>query len=134
MPAPDTAKAIKEALKADWSTAHPGWSATLEVSDDYKPAAGKPTVLVANDGGPAVLRGPWLVRKTPRRPLIRLTAFAVGRDEALAAVNAAADFILAHKPGISRVEDVSDPFTTKDRATGAALASITMPVIVRPTS
>lgn len=132
MPAPDTAKAIKAALKADWSTTHPLWTATLEVADDYRPTAGKPTVLVANDGGPAIIRSPWLVRKVPRRPMIRLTGFAVGRDDALAAVNTAADFVLAHKPGISRVEDVSDPLVTKDRATGAVLASITMPVIVRP--
>lgn len=132
MPAPDPIKDIKNGIKADWAVTHPGWTVTLEVGDDYRPTVGKPTLLVADDGGTAVLRGPWMVRKTPRRRTIRLTGFAVGRDEALAAVNSGADFILTHKPGISRVEDVSDPFTTKDRATGAILASITMPVIVRP--
>ncbi|MBU8819546.1 hypothetical protein KL864_27040 [Mycolicibacterium goodii] len=134
MPAPDTAGAIQDALVAAWSSEHPAWSVVLEVDDNYEPEIGKPVLLVADDGSTPVHRGAWMVRKTPRRPMIRLTGFAAGRTEALAVVNAAADFVLAHKPGISRVEDVSDPLVTKDRATGAVLASITMPVIVKPTS
>lgn len=132
MPAPDPAKAIKEALAADWAGTHAAWSATLHVDDDYRAVAGQPVLLVDNDGGPPLLRGAWLVRKTPRRTVIRMTGFAVGRDEALEIVNTGVDFVIAHKPGVSRIEDVSDPLITRDRATGAMLASITMPVIVRP--
>ena len=47
--------------------------------------AGHPVLLVDNDGGPPLLRGAWLVRKTPRRTVIRMTGFAVGRDEAISA-------------------------------------------------
>jgi hypothetical protein len=73
-------------------------------------------------------------RQRDRRPLLRLTAFAKGRDEARIVVQDAADWVYAHKPecGIVRIEDVSDPLITRDRATGAYLASITMPAIVRP--
>jgi hypothetical protein len=131
VPSPDTAKAIKDALAAEWDTAHPTWTAVLHVDDDYQPTANEPVLLVADDGGPAVIRGAWLVRKTPRRPLIRLTGFAVGRTEALTVVDAAVDYVLANKPGLARIEDVSTPLVTRDRATGAFLASITMPVIVR---
>lgn len=132
MPSPDPAKAIKDALKAEWSAVHELWTVTLHVDDDYQPTIGHPTLLVANDGGPAVIPGPWLVRKTPRRPLIRMTGFAAGRDEAIQIVDEATDFVLVNKPGISRIEDISDPLVTRDRETGAFLASITMPVIVRP--
>lgn len=134
MPSPDPAKAIKTALAADWAANHPAWTPTLHVDDDFMPATGAPALLVADDGGPRIIGDSWLVRKTPRRPVIRLTAFATGRDEARTVVDAAADYVIAHKPGISRIEDVSDPLETRDRATGAFLASITMPVIVRPTS
>lgn len=133
MPSPDPAKAIKEALAVNWSTAHPTWLATLHVDDDYKPTAGHPVLLVADDTGPAVVRAFQGPRKTPRRPLIRYTAFATGRDEARQCVDDAVDHILTNRPAaISRIEDVSTPLMTRDRATGAFLASITMPVIVRP--
>jgi hypothetical protein len=133
MPSPDPAKDVKDAVAGHWSTAHPTWTATLHVDDDYKPEAGKPTLLVADDGGPRILGGAWLLRKVPRRPLLRFTGFAVGRDEALGCVDDAVDYILTNRPAaISRIEDVSDPLLTRDRATGAFLASITMPVIVRP--
>lgn len=133
MPSPDPAKAIKEAVAVHWSTAHPTWTAELHVDADYKPTVGHPTLLVADDGGPRILGGAWLLRKVPRRPLIRYTAFAVGRDEARECVDDAVDHILTNRPAaISRIEDVSDLLLTRDRATGAFLASITMPVIVRP--
>jgi hypothetical protein len=127
---PDTAKAIKTALAADWATAHPTWGVTLHVDDDYKPTAGHPMLLVAADGGPRIVGDSWALR-TPRRPAIRLTAFAVGRDEALQVVDTATDFVVVNKPGIARIEDVPNPLLTRDRATGAFLASITVPVIVR---
>lgn len=132
MPSPDPAKAIKTALATEWTTAHPTWTATLHVDDDYLPAVGNPTLLVADDGGPRIVGDSWTVGKTPRKPVIRLTAFAVGRDEALECVDAAVDHILAHRPAaISRFEDVTGPLVTRDRKTGALLASITVPVIVR---
>ena len=132
MASPDPAKAIKTALATEWLTTHPTWTVTLHVDDDYLPIAGSPTLLVADDGGPRIVGDSWTVRKTPRRPLIRLTAFAVGRDEAIGCVDAAVDDILANRPAaISRFEDVSNPLVTRDRSTGAFLASITVPVIVR---
>jgi hypothetical protein len=105
------------------------------VDDDYKPAAGKPTLLVSDDGGPRVVGDAWSLGQTPRRITLRLTAYAVGRDEARQVVDSAVDDILANRPAVlSRIEDVSGPLITRDRGTGAFLASITMPVIVKPVS
>lgn len=132
MPTPDLAKAVKTAVAGNWSSAHPSWTVTLQVDDDYRPADNTALLLVDDDGGPQIIRSPWLVRKVPRRTVLRMTGMANGRDLARLVVDTAADFVLAHKPGISRIEDVSDPLITRDRATGAFLASITMPVIVRP--
>lgn len=131
---PDYAKTVKTALAADWADTQPDWTATLHVDDDYQPTGGKPVVLVADDGGPAVLPGAWLVGHSPRRTVLRLTAFADGRTEAVNAVSTAADFVVANRPGIARVEDISTPLVTRDRETGADLASITMPVIVKQTA
>jgi hypothetical protein len=132
MTIPDYAKEIKTALEVDWAVVHATWTPTLEVDDDYQPTAGQPTLLVADDSGPAVLRGAWTAKQSPRRLLLRLTAFAAGRTEAREVVDTAAAFVVANKPGVSRIEDVSAPLMTKDRDTGAFLASITMPVIVKP--
>lgn len=131
---PDPAKAIKAALAAEWATAHPTWTATLHVDDDYEPVAGSPTLLVGDDGGPRVVGDSWSVGLTPRRPSIRFTAFAAGRDEARTVLDAAVDYTLANRPAvISRFEDRPTPFVTRDRATGAFLASVTVPCIVRQT-
>lgn len=127
---PDTAKTIKDAAETAWASTHPTWGVTLHIDDDYQPS--NPVLLVADDGGPPRYRGAWMVQKTPRNPTIRLTGFAKGRSQALAVVNAGVDFVVAEKPGIARIEDISDPLITRDRETGAFLASITMPVIVRP--
>lgn len=131
---PDYAKGVKAAVAADWSTAHPLWSAVLEVPDKFDPAAGRRVLLVADDGGPALLRGAWLVTATPRLTTLRLTAYADGRTAALETVGAAAEFVLVNRPGIARIEDVSVPLVTRKPDTGATLASITMPVIVRQTA
>lgn len=132
MAMPDYARDVKNALAADWAVAHPLWVATLEVPVDYRPAADRPVLLVAPDPGPPLFVGAWTARRSPRRPVLRLTGFGLGRSASLEVVNAAADFVVANKPGgISRVEDVSEPLITRDRDTGADLASITMPVIVR---
>lgn len=129
---PDPAKASKTVLASEWAAAHPTWTATLHVDDDYMPTVGNPTLLVADDGGPRVVGDSWSVGLTPRRPTLRLTAFAVGRDEALTVVNAAAEDLLANRPAvIARFEDVSHPLVARDRATGAFLASVTVPCIVR---
>jgi hypothetical protein len=156
----DTAKDVKNALAAAWDpetapaeTAHAGWVATLHVDDDWRPSDDKPELLVADDGGPTLLRGRWAwshglpqpdhtlpgerfidrQRPGPRRPLLRLTAFAKGRDMARNVVMTAADYVVDHHVamGIARIDDVSDPLITRDRATGAYLASVTMPAIVR---
>jgi hypothetical protein len=139
MPSPDTAKAIADALYAAWADTagpdyHQGWKAVVHVEHDYQPLDGYPTLLVADDGGPPMLPGAWLFGRSPRRPTIRLTAFAAGRDDAWAAVNAALGWLIANHrtAGVTRIEDASETLTTRDRATGAYLASITMPCIVRP--
>lgn len=124
---PDYAKTIKDVLRAE----DPPFDATLQVDDDYIAVAGSPIVLVADDGGPAMVRDAWLVNQSPRRTVLRLTAFAAGRTEARATVLAAADVVAAQRPGIARVEDVSVPLITRDKATGAWLASVTAPVVVR---
>lgn len=134
MASPDPAKDIKDAVAAHWATVHPDWSATLHVDDDFMPTLGHPLLLVADDGGPRIITGAWLVRKVPRRPTLRFTAFATGRTEARACVDDAVDFIRLNRPPvITRIEDISNPLVTRDRATGAFLASITMPCLVRPT-
>lgn len=135
MPSHDPAKAAKDVLKAAWTANHPEWDAVLHVDDDYTPIEGKPLLLVADDGGPRVVGDSWTLRKTPRRITLRLTAFALGRTEARTVVDAAADDLMTNRPSeIARIEDVSDPLVTRDRRTGAFLASITMPVIVKPVS
>lgn len=124
---PDYAKTVKDALRVN----DPPFNATLQVDDDYTPVAGSPIVLVADDGGPALVRGPWLLNQSPRRTVLRLTAFAEGRTEARTTVVGAADFVVENRPGIARIDDVSVPLLTRDRQTGAWLASVTAPVIVR---
>ena len=133
MPQRDPAKDIKAAL-AGWYTAEDASAAaTLEVPDDYTPTAGEPLLLVADDGGGPVTGGAWLAGRDLLRITIRLTAFAAGRTESRTTVTAAVDHLLAAKPaGITRIENVPAVLETRDRETGAYLASITMPVVVRP--
>ena len=132
MPQLDPAALIKAALADSWADGHPDWVVTLHVADDFRPTAGSPVLLVA-DGGTSVHGGAWLIRKTMLRITIRLTAFAAGRSEARQVLDAAVDELLADRPaGITRIENVPAALDTRDRATGAFLASITMPVIVRP--
>jgi hypothetical protein len=130
----DTAKLIKLALSDAWELPHNGWTVTLHVDDDLRPSDENPVLLVADDGGPALLGGAWLLRKMPRRPTLRITSFAKGRNTARTVVAEAADWIIANHAvaHVARIEDVSDPLIARDRATGAYLASITMPVVVRP--
>lgn len=131
---PDYAKAVKDALAVDWAAQQPDWTVTLEVADDYAPTAGHPTLLVADDGGAALIGGAWLLDGTPYRPVLRMTAFAAGRTEARAVVVEAVKFVKVHKPGIARIESISVPLITRDRDTGAVLASVTLPVVVRQTA
>ena len=64
---------------------------------------------------------------------IRMTAFAKGRSEARTVLTDAIDIVVTTKPpGICRIENVPAPIEDRDRATGAYLASITMPVLIRP--
>src|SRR5262245_59264411 len=134
---PDIAKATKTALAASWAAPAPILAVpTLHVDDDFRPAGNNVALLVADDGGPALLGGPWMLRKSPRKPLLRFTAFAKGRDFARMTAVDAADWVCDHHAEIEvgkihigtpeervvkiiRVEDVSDPLITRDRATGA---------------
>jgi hypothetical protein len=129
----DPAKAVKDCLATEWADSQPDWTATLEVADDYRPVSGHPALLVADDGGNPVVGGAWMVGKDLMRKTLRLTAFARGRTEALNVVNTAIDFVVANHPaGVTRIENVSGVLETRDRATGAYLASVTVPVTVRP--
>lgn len=131
MPQADAAKIIKTALEAHWSDED--YTATLHVADDFNPQPGSPVLLVADDGGSPVTGGAWLARKDMLRITIRMTAFAAGRTEARELLDTAVDFLFSNRPaGIVRIENVPAALDTRDRETGAYLASITVPVTVRP--
>ncbi|SCX05980.1 hypothetical protein SAMN02799620_00791 [Mycolicibacterium fluoranthenivorans] len=127
---PDYVRGVKDALRA----APTPFDATLEVPATFDVVAGTPVVLVADDGGPAVLSGAWMAKATPYLTVLRLTSYATGRTVARQTVVDAVEFVVANKPGIARIESVSVPLITKDKETGAMLASITVPVIVRQTA
>jgi hypothetical protein len=106
---------------------------TLHVSDNYEPSDDTPVVLIVDDGGPPMFGSSWFIN-SPRFPLLRFTAFTAGRRAARALVRAVTNWV-NNNPGavgITLVNDVSDPLITRDRDTGAYLASVTMPTIVRP--
>lgn len=129
----DIAGAVMDALEAHWQTARPTWSATLHADEKLSPKTGSPTVLIADDGGTAVHAGAWMVGKTLRRRTLRFTAYAEGRDEARSTVEEAVGHIVTNRPaGLTRIEDVSDPLITRDRATGTFLGSVTVQVTVKP--
>ena len=160
MPSKDIALAVKKALETHWTPPVP-CVPTLHVDDNYRPAEGA-TLLVANDGGPRVHPGAWVLSKhndpdrpwpsdpptypaPPVRPMrrlaLRMTAFAKGRTDARDCVDAAVDWVCAHKDlildeyghrALARIEDISEILLTRDRETGAFLASVIMPVIVKP--
>lgn len=136
MPTADPARAIRDGLTGWWSTlSYPANNLTLNVDDDFRPSAAGPALLVADDGDATAAnrRQAWLVRKYPRRITIRMTAFATGRTAARALVDAAADQLVTNRPAaIARVEDIPAPLVTRDRDTGAWLASVTVPVTVKP--
>lgn len=126
----DPAKAIKTALTSFFDG---DVAVTLEVPDDYTPVDGEPVLLVADDGGNQVNEGPWMAGKGLLRITIRMTAFARGRTEARATLDAAMDHLLANRPAeVARIENFPAVLDTRDRETGAYLASITMPVVVKP--
>ena len=131
---PDAAKLIKDAYLGWLADAYPACTAVLEGEVDYDPRTtpNEQQLLVADDGGPRLLATAWAPRQTPAQPLIRVTVFARGRTVAREIADRAADWILANRPaGIARIKNVSGLLITKDRATGAYLASFTMPAMVR---
>ena len=133
MAQPDPAKAVKTALADFFDAEESPVTVTLEVPDDYTPVDGEPLLLVADDGGDQVNAGAWMAGKGLLRITLRLTAFARGRSEARATIGAAADQLLANRPTeLVRIENIPAVLETRDRETGAYLASITMPVVVRP--
>jgi hypothetical protein len=126
----DAAKAVKTAL-ADFFDGDV--AVTLEVPDDYTPVDGSPLLLVADDGGDQVNPGAWMAGRGLLRITLRLTAFARGRTEARAVIDAAIDQLKADRPAeLARIENFPAVLDTRDRETGAYLASITMPVVVKP--
>jgi len=127
----DPAKAIKDALAGHFDDS--ATTVTLWLDQDYSPRDGQPVVLVADDGGEQVTGGPWMAGRDMLRITLRLTVFAHGRSEARATLAEAVEYVLANRPaGIARIENVPAVLDTRDRETGAALASLTMPVVVRP--
>lgn len=136
----DIAYWIKHALidnAADWiPVGRPAqWASAprLHVDDNYVPSDDAPVVLIADDGGPPMFGSAWFIN-SPRLPLLRFTAFTAGRNAAWDLVKAVAGWVNDNPGavGITLVNDVSDPLVTRDGETGAYLASITMPTIVRP--
>lgn len=133
MPQADPAKAVKDALAAHVADQELDWTPTLHVDRDYDPTVSGAALLVADDGGAAVNGGPWLARKDLLRIVLRLTAFASGRTEARQVLDAAVDHLVANRPAdIVRIENIPAVLDARDRETGAFLASITVPVTVRP--
>jgi len=124
----DGARIIKDAYAGWLASAYPNCTAVLEGDSSYQPAADRQQLLVADDGG-------QLMCEVLANPLIRVTAFANGRTVARDIAAHAAGWIADNRPaGIARVKNVSALLVTKDRETGAYLASFTMPIIVRPTT
>ena len=125
----DPAKDIKTALVGYLDDEHPTATVVLEVSDAYRPSPTTPMVLVADDGGPDLLH------RIFAQPTIRVTVFAAGRTQARAICADIGGWLLANRPaGIARIRNVSAILEAKDDKTGAFMASITMPTIVRPVS
>ena len=133
MAQPDPAKAVKTALADFFDGEESSITVTLEVPDDYTPVDGEPLLLVADDGGDQINAGAWMAGRGLLRITLRLTAFARGRSEARAVIDAATDQLMATRPTeLVRIENIPAVLETRDRETGAYLASITMPVVVRP--
>ena len=127
----DLAKVVKTAL-ADFFDGS-GVAVTLEVPDDYNPLDGQLALLVADDGGDQVNPGAWMAGRGLLRITLRLTAFAPGRTESRAILDAAIDQLRATRPAeLARIENFPAGLDTRDRETGAYLASITMPCLVKP--
>ena len=125
----DPARIIKDAYTRWLTTTWPTCTAVLEGDITYQPTPDRQQLLIADDGGPD------LTFRVLAEPLIRITAFANDRTIARDIAAHAAGWITAHRPaGIARLKNVSALLVTKDRETGAYLASFTMPVIVRPTT
>jgi hypothetical protein len=130
----DPAMVVKDAL-VGLAAPDQSWAADvcLEVADDYQPVPGLPTLLVADDGGGAVNGGAWLAGRDLLRVTLRLTAFARGRTEAREVVDAAVRQLRHNRPtDVARIENIPAILDTRDRDTGAYLASIILPVLIRP--
>lgn len=124
----DGARIIKDAYTGWLATAYPHCTAVLEGDASYQPIPDRQQLLVADDGGE-------LVCEVLAEPLIRITVFANDRTVARDIAAHAAGWIADNRPaGIARLKNVSVLLVTKDRETGAYLASFTMPIIVRPTT
>lgn len=127
----DLAKAVKTAL-ADFFDGSEV-AVTLEVPDNYNPLDGQFALLVADDGGDQVNPGAWMAGRGLLRITLRLTAFAPGRTESRAIIDAAIDQLRATRPAeLARIENFPAVLDTRDRETGAYLASITLPCLVKP--
>ncbi|MBI3226627.1 MAG: hypothetical protein HYZ39_16395 [Mycolicibacterium cosmeticum] len=113
----------------DWLT-NQGTGAALvrrRVPDGWTPSAGS-LLVVADDGGPGRL--PISSRHT-----IRLTAYAAGETEARNIAVLAAGKLAESSPrppGVSHISgDVSAVLDGRDKATGAALASVLLTATAR---
>ncbi|OBB20612.1 hypothetical protein [Mycolicibacterium elephantis] len=122
-------------VQADMAAAVKDWLATqdlgadvrLVMDEDWKPSDG-PVLIVADDGGPVV----WPVKS---RHTIRLTGYADGRTTARAIVALAAGKLAESSPRPPGVANVSSQIggvlDARDKATGAFLASVLVPVHAR---
>ena len=97
------------------------------IPEKYKPTD-PPFLLIANDGGP-------MHYPVSTRPTVRLTAYASGRDQAVALVGKAMGMLLCRRvPGIANVRPGSNVIDDRDEKTKAFFASVTVLVTIRTTA
>lgn len=99
-----------------------GAGVRTNVPGGWKPADG-PLLIVADDGGPVL----WPVKSNHS---VRLTAYASGRTEARRIVTLAAGKLAESYPRVKR-QRMGAVLDARDKATGAMLASVLVPVTAR---
>jgi hypothetical protein len=129
----DPAGAIKDTAAIWLADNYPGAAAVLHVPDDYQPSDSTPVVLVADDGGPTIDAGAWVLGRAIQNPTIRLTALTEGRTAARAIVGELSSWICSNRPAdVTQIQNVSSILEARDRDTGAYMASVLMPILVKP--
>lgn len=112
---------------SDYVAGRAGVELTLEVDRDWRATDDTWQLLVADDGGGALLHGHFA------EPTIRVCAIGAGRTATRALAAGAADHLQTHgAAGVARLSGVTTLREGKDRTTGNVLVFFTMLAIVRP--